>query len=217
MSDILWQILIATLSRRQEKFLDLLDTLLPQCEMAGNVHVLACSNNGEEGIGSIRDRLLQAAEGDYVSFIDDDDMVADDFVPMIRPFLETEPRPDIIGFNVSYTYMDRYGPPSVLSIRNEPHDTPGVLYRDITHVQPLKREIAQKGSFAVGWPEDSTWRGQVRPLVKDEVYIDKELYAYRHDPRDSVQHGTHLHAGEPVARWPVESQNFAYLGWPDDH
>lgn len=214
-SGLLWQILIATLSRRQHKFLDLLDALLPQCEMTPDVHILACSNDGEESIGVIRDKLMQAAEAEYVSFIDDDDMITDDFIPAIRWALRLDPAPDVVGFNVGYTYMGSPGPPSMLSIQNEPHDTPEMLYRDLTHVQPLKRELAQQGSFAKGWPEDSTWRGQVRPLVKDEIYIDRELYAYRHDPRDSVQHGTHVYSGEPQPRWPIESHHFAYLGWPD--
>jgi hypothetical protein len=218
----LWQILIATLSRRQRKFLNLLDVLLPQCEKAGDVHVLACSNDGEEGIGAIRDRLLQAAEGQYVSFLDDDDTVTDDFVLAIRWALRIDPPPDVVGFNVTYSSMGVPGPSSILSINNEPHDTPAAMYRDLTHVQPIRRELAREGSFARGWPEDSTWRGQVRPLVKDEIYIDKPLYSYRHDPRDSVQYGVQPSLWnvdeqrwyEPQPRWPVESLNFAYLGWP---
>lgn len=211
---MIWQVLIATQSRRQDKFLGLLDVLLPQCEKAG-VHILACSNDGQEKIGAIRQRLLEASTGDYVSFIDDDDMVPDDFVEAIVPYLIDTPKmpaPDVIGFDVIYTYQGSPGPPSKLSIAYEPHDTAEVLYRDLTHVQPLKRELALLGDFRNGWPEDSTWRAAVRPHIRTEQYLPRQLYFYRHDPLDSVQHGTGT--GEPRPRKDIDSPNFKYLDWP---
>ncbi len=209
----LWTILIATLSRRQYLFLGLLDVLLPQCEAAGNVQILACSNDAQETIGQIRMRLLEAATGDYVSFVDDDDMVADDFVEAIVPLLADTP--DVVGFNVRYTEPSGLSRPCFLSIRHEPHDDAAGLWRDLTHVQPLKRELALLGDFRTGWPEDSSWRSTVRPHVHTEAYLDREMYAYRHDPRDSVQTGSHHpDSGGDQPRKEITSPTLRYLGWP---
>ena len=70
---VLWTVCIATLASRDAKFRDLMGTLLPQAEAAGGIEVVACHNNGEQPLGDIRQALLMAAAGEYVSFLDDDD------------------------------------------------------------------------------------------------------------------------------------------------
>ena len=92
-----WSILIPTLGYRQGKFLSLVDHLLPQ--MVDGVEIVAAHNHGAP-VGVLRQNLLMAAEGEYVSFIDDDDMVSGDYVSSIMAALESSP--DVVGFTVAY-------------------------------------------------------------------------------------------------------------------
>jgi hypothetical protein len=48
--------------------------------------------------------------------------------------------------------------------------------------------------------------------VQNEAYIDREMYFYRADPFDSVQHG--IQAGTPLPRPAVSSPAFRWLDWP---
>lgn len=199
----LWTILIATLASRDAKFAALMATLLPQAEGAGDVEVIACHNNGERPLGDIRQALLMAATGAYVSFLDDDDGIPPYFVQAMIPALQAGP--DAVGFWMEYHEGGRFVANSYHSLRHEPHDTAGGFYRDLTHQQPVRTELARKGDFRDGWPEDGAWRKKVRPLLATEVYIDKCMYWYRHDWADSVQ-GTlapHTYMPRPVITSPV--------------
>jgi glycosyltransferase involved in cell wall biosynthesis len=97
---MLWSILCCTLSSRHAKFLNLMDVLLPQCEKDGRVEVVALHNDGERSIAEYRQALLEDARGDYVSFVDDDDMIEDDFVAAVTGV--TGGFPDYIAFWHAY-------------------------------------------------------------------------------------------------------------------
>ena len=207
--DLLWSVLVPTLSSRQGKFLDLMGVLLPQCEADGRVEVVTLHNDGERDIAEYRQALLEDARGEYVSFVDDDDMVAPDFVPVLAGLLAG--RPDAAGFTVEYS-APGVGPlPSYNSLAHEPRDEPGAFYRDLTHVQPVRAELARKGDFRAGWPEDGAWRKAVRPLLETEAVTERVLYFYRHDPSDSVQTKVKPHAYAP--RPAIASPAFRWHPW----
>lgn len=182
MSSPTWTILIPTIPQRAASFERLLACLLPQLDAHdGRVRVLAWRNQGAPRLAEIRDRLVDDAGTDYVSFIDDDDLVTTDHVAEIVKALEE--RPEHVGFKLEYCPYN--GPPEVVehSLRwpKWGRSADGVLYRDFTHVDPIRRDLAQKGRFAVARPrraEDRVWVKQVRPYLSREVYLDKILYHY---------------------------------------
>jgi hypothetical protein len=202
----MWSILIATLASRQQKFLRLMDTLLPQItETTENIEVVACYNNGEWPIGHIRQALMEEAQGTYISFLDDDDAISNVFVTEILKALEA--KPDVVGFYMQYLESGQFIANSYHSLKHYPHNDSTGFYRDVTHQQPVRRELALQSDFR-GWPEDSTWREGVRPLLKTEVYIDKCLYFYQHDWSDTIQGNLKPHTFTPrptinnsVFRW----------------
>lgn len=203
----LWTILIATLASRTDKFIRLMDVLLPQIEELPYVEVIACHNNGEKPLGDIRQALLMAAEGRYVSFLDDDDEIPEYFVREMLPALWEDP--DVVGFFMEYWEGGQFGAISHHSIRFEPHDTPGHLYRDLTHQMPVKTELAQQGDFRIAWPEDNAWRNAVRPLLKTESIVDKCMYYYKHSWADSVQGNLQPHTY--TSRPDIQSPFFRWL------
>lgn len=202
----LWSILIATLASRRDKFQRLMDVLLPQAEKAECIEVIACHNNGEKPLGAIRQALMEEARGEYLSFLDDDDMVPDYFVPKMLSALWQ--KPDVVGLYMRYYESGHFIANSYHSIGHESHNTTTAFYRDLSHQQPVRSVLARKGDFRAAWPEDNAWKTAVRPLLRTEVYVDEMMYHYYHNGADTVQGNLAPHTfterakiSSPVFRW----------------
>lgn len=179
-------ILIATLGRREQRFLNLLSLLMPQVTRhKGQIEVIAYWNNGELPIGEIRQALMQQAQGDYLCFIDDDDAVPDDYCDQIMQAIKTDP--DYVGFKVQFFNEGVESRPVFHSIMyTHWHEDERGYYRGVTHLNPIKRSIALQGDFGNGGiGEDAKWARSVTPLVKTEVYLDRVMYLYYHDKSDT--------------------------------
>jgi hypothetical protein len=220
-----WSILIATLSSRQDKLRRLLDVLLPQAEKDGNTEVVALHNFGERHIGDYRQRLLESARGEYVSYVDDDDMVEDDFVPVVMEAMAGQP--DYIAFQHAY-YEDGLRCPlpvitglelggwynillslDRLGVGSRGYREPG-MYRDVTHINPVKASIARQAIFGTwpGRPDDLRYVETIRRVARTQVVIPRVLYHYYHSSADSVQYGLPeqprippLEVDSPAFRW----------------
>jgi hypothetical protein len=180
-------ILIATLGRRNGSFLKLMEQLAPQIER-NNIEVIAYWNNGEKSIGEIRQALLEEAAGEYVCFIDDDDMVPDWYCDEIFYNLGE----DYVGFKLELYERQNETDWKLLkpvhhSIRYGVwHEDDKGFYRGITHLNPIKRELALLGNFGTqGLGEDESWARSVAPHVRTEKFIDMVMYYYRHDAKDT--------------------------------
>lgn len=181
-----WTILIATLGQRADRLRQLLDVLMPQVDaMHGVVRVIALRNNGELPLADIRQALVECADSDYLSFIDDDDMVPDYFVKRVVPLLDGV---DQVGWRMQCVQDGVRLKPTYHSLRYDgwSEDVDG-YYRDVSHLNPIKTELAQKVDYrSTRPPEDVAWTGLIRPHVRTEHYIDDCMYEYRADSRDSM-------------------------------
>lgn len=186
-----WSILIATIGQREERFLKLLDVLTPQIKRYdGEIEVLAYWNNGEHPLWKIREELVLEAKGQYISFIDDDDLVPDYYCDEVMTALES--KPDYIGWRMQVWHNGDKLKPTFHSLRYDrwSEDENG-FYRNVSHLNPIKRNAALKETFEVerGIAEDQPWVKRVAPHLKTEVYIDREMYWYNHTTGDSVWRG----------------------------
>lgn len=183
-----WTILIPTLGQREALFRRLLDRLLPQTvPFEGRVKVRAWWNNGVPPLAEIRQGLVQSVDTDYLSFIDDDDMVPEDFVSMVMRALVT--RPDYVGWWVRYFSGGQDREIIDHSLRHgkwsEDRAT-GRLVRDISHINPMLTSVAKLADFRTARPgraEDRPWVDQIRAtgLLRTQVYIPAVMYEYRWD------------------------------------
>lgn len=176
-------ILIATLGHRDKQFIALVDHL---AELIGDkpVEIVAYWNNGERSIGEIRQALLEAAKGEYICFIDDDDVVPEYYIDKI--FQAIWNGPDYIGFKVELRNNGQLMPPAFHSIRYDKWSADGDgYYRNVTHLNPIKRELALLGKFAGYAGEDGNWSAQVYPHVRTENFIDLTMYYYMHNSLES--------------------------------
>src|SRR6478736_2156247 len=89
MGNIKLSILIPTVVGREEKLQRLMDVLDPQFDELVKeaintgempVEIIIDKDNKEVSIGAKRQRLLERAMGEYVVFIDDDDLVSETYI-----------------------------------------------------------------------------------------------------------------------------------------
>jgi hypothetical protein len=181
-----WSILVATLARRADKLNLMLSDLGPQIEAAdGQVEIIAYRNHGERTLGHIRQVLVEAADGEYLSFVDDDDRVPPYYVSEVLPLLDGV---DYIGFRMQ-AYLDGVPyKPTFHSLRYEgwSADDNG-FYRDTSHLNPVRTVLARQCDFRrTDPPEDVAWADQLRDLAITEHYIDRVMYHYYSSAYDSA-------------------------------
>jgi hypothetical protein len=203
-----WDILICSIEHRA----DMLDALLAELErqLLPGVGVRVFRDNLETVYGEKCQRLLDSSIADYVSFLDDDDWVADDFIETIMGALKTGP--DYVGFKVLYT-VD--GTPQIPVFHTLKYggwvNNPEALYRDIVHFNPIRRDLAIQGEWEGGDGADRRWADQLRAkgIVKDEVYIDRELHHYRNRTHDTFVRSS---LQQPLAEHPP-LPDYPFVTW----
>jgi hypothetical protein len=178
-----WSILVPTLGERRALFERLMAGLLPQLDAyGGQVRVVGWHNDGSPSLPKIRQRMIETAGTEYVSFVDDDDLVSRDYVAEIVAALAT--RPDYVGFQVQ-CYSD--GAPTAVAHHSLEYkrwrNLPGRYERDISHINPIRTSLARRADFSrtkTGGAEDREWAAQLRRLrvLRNEVMVDRILYHY---------------------------------------
>lgn len=172
-------ILIGTINGREEKLQRLMDVLSPQ--IVDDVEILINKDNKEISIGAKRRKLLEDAKGEYIVFIDDDDLVSSDYVEQILNHTGN----DAIGFLIECTFEGRdkclAKASSIYPDWAENKD--GFKYvRSIYHKTPVKRELALKAGFDdERFGEDYNYSIRIMPFIKSESFINKILYFYQYE------------------------------------
>jgi hypothetical protein len=186
---VTWTILVATLGQRVTRFERLLSQLLPQTESHdGRVTVCALYNHGERPLGDVRQSLVEHATSDYVSFVDDDDELPDYFVDEVVARLGDV---DYVGWQMQCYADGTTLKPTYHSLRySHWWDDAAGYYRDVSHLNPIRIELARRGDFRRGAPpEDVSWVDQVRPHVRTEAYVDRIMYHYHASSGDTTWRG----------------------------
>ena len=173
-------ILIPTMHQRGELLKQLMAVLTPQ--LTNNVEVLF--DYGTETTGAKRNRLIKKASGKYIVFVDDDDIVATDYISSILEAAKLDT--DCIVFS---GWMETDGADRrkfFLSILHEykavDHGGEVIYYRYPNHITPIKRVIASQVKFPdQTMYEDYAWATEIHNLglLKSEVKIHKQLYFYK--------------------------------------
>jgi len=178
-----YDILIATIPHRHEKLCGLLAELDRQWQPG--LGAIVYRDNLENPTGDKRQALLEASRAQYVSFVDDDDEVSPFFVPRIMGALSCGP--DYVGFKVNYWDDGELAMQAEHSLRYDGwHTWPEKLIRDISHLNPLRRELALDGRFTGDSSEDHDWAAGVRASgrVRDEEWVTEVMYEYRFSEAD---------------------------------
>lgn len=167
-------ILICTLSSRRH----FLDRLVSRFAPTLPTEVLV-NDRADLKIGKKRNDLIAEATGEYVAFIDDDDLVSGDYFSLIGTALEK--KPDCVGIRGIITFAGSYPRMFTHSLQcsgwyNSDHE----YFRTPNHLNPIRREIASMVPFnpMSNYGEDVEYSGQIKPFLKTEAFIDKPIYYY---------------------------------------
>ena len=172
--------LIVTIPHRHALLCELLEAIDQQSREG--VGAIVYRDNLEVSYGEKTRRVLYASGAEYVVCVDDDDMIAPNYVERVCEALES--RPDYVGYPVLWTVDGQPQLPVEHSLRHAGWgNTAEMLKRDIVHKNPIKREIALLGDWAGGYGADATWAHQVRERAQieamTEVWIPETMYYYR--------------------------------------
>jgi hypothetical protein len=184
---VTWDLLIAHIPHRHAELIRLLDVLEPQIQPG--VNVIVYPDNLEADYATKCNRLVEASTADYVSHLSNDDSVSPDFIPRIMAAFKT--RPDYVGFRCRYTIDGVIAAPIVHSLQYDGWAgyAPDLIYRDIVHFNPIRRDLANLVKFNGHLYADREWADALRQLqvVNTEVFIDDEMHYYQWSPGDQFQ------------------------------
>lgn len=174
-------ILIPTTSNRSHYLSRLLKILEPQT--TDDVEILILNDNHEYSIGDKRNHLVVSSSGEYIVFVDDDDIVSDNYIPLILDGIKSNP--DVVGIHLlhyedgvhkgltyhSLKYDKWWDEPGENGLRN--------YYRNPNHLNPVRREYALRVEFpSVNMGEDRDYSKRILPYLKTESYIKEPIYTY---------------------------------------
>lgn len=198
--DILLSVLIPSLPERLALLQPLALKLNEQA--AGRpVELLIFTDNRVWPLGAKRNLMMHVCAGQFITHLDDDDDVTDDYVDCIVANLQEYPDTDVLCFSSRANLGDNlpFTVRTGLDFENEQTNVQKVLdaegketdvdYRPDVQRKPWhwcawRRELARQGSFPEEfYGEDWKWLQQVIPLCHKEVRLDRVLhyYFYRKD------------------------------------
>jgi glycosyltransferase involved in cell wall biosynthesis len=182
LTEVKLSILITSIDKRCIMLMSLVHRLMEQAEGLP-VEIITSVDDCKIPVGGKRQQLLNNAVGEYVCFIDDDDVVSDKYVRTMLMAMDMSP--DIVCFKALKT--DNGVNPHVLTYSLDTHPNAhkvinGEYCRHPSHLCPVKRDLAQQCKFPIkSYGEDEEWIRQVLKQVKTQVFIDEVMYFYRFD------------------------------------
>lgn len=174
-------ILIPTLPDRTQWLSRIKDILTPQ--LVPGVQIME-DDRPKIPTGTKRNDLIRRAQGDYVTFVDDDDRVAPFYVSEILKAIDSTipfTGPDVITYHGQMTTNGRHPVNWVIKLGEDWVERGGVYFRFPNHLAVIKRDIALRVPFEnVYQQEDYKFACKLRDLrlLKTEVHIQKQLYFY---------------------------------------
>lgn len=176
-------ILIPSLSTRRAYLNRLLNVLSPQITLG--VECLVAIDAGDKGRGPKRNDLMRQASGKYVVFVDDDDLVTDDYVQQLMCGIEKDV--DVVSIRGKQfrdgilwrEFMDRPDQ----RFNQVVVDGVLTLTYGVMHLDAIKREIAIQFEFPdIKFGEDRRWGTAIEQseLVKTWHQVSKPIYLYEY-------------------------------------
>lgn len=174
-----FSIMVLTQTSRAKFLRRLLDVLDPQVEkFKGEVHVDVRMFDPSLSLGANREVMRQDSMGNWICFVDDDDLVVEDYVATIFPLLDGI---DYIGFPIKIFMDSVLERTAIHSLRYPGWTTKdGIHYRDVSHLNPMRRDLAMLCPMEGGVAEDFRWAHAMRQtgMVRNEHFIDRPMYHY---------------------------------------
>lgn len=188
---MLLSVLIPSIPRRIERMAKLFSKLERQISdnIAGaEVEILSFLDNKKRSVGLKRDGLVRLARGKYLTFVDDDDDVYDNYLKSILGVIRGTKTQDVVVFNEHVQinggniFTVRFG----IEYDNQEARKVNGRWIDITrkpfHSCVWRTEIAVQEHFAdASYGEDWHWCKRLLPRVVHQARINDVLSKYTFD------------------------------------
>ena len=193
-SNLVWSILIPTLVERSDQFQEIFTKLIDQIKatnLEDKVEIVFFRDDREGDVGFKRNKLIENASGKYTCFVDDDDDVHNEYIPMLyEKLLEGKNCVKLIGI---YHHIGHYKKPFIHSIEYDSYfEKNNIYYRPPNHLNPIKKSITSNFKFPDkrNHGEDTDWAMRIckAKVIKTESTVDEPYYFYNFDAKKSVSH-----------------------------
>lgn len=177
-------ILIPTIVGREDDCNCLIQCLEKQITDRNKVQIIILKDNKEITIGEKRNKLLEMANGEYVAFIDDDDLVSENYIAVLLEAIESgSDCASLMGELVADGIYDGIFEHSIkYKVWRTNGDMEYVKYeRPPNHLNCIKSSIAKQFKFPeLKHGEDHVWSMDIQKsgILKTEYYIDQVIYFY---------------------------------------
>jgi hypothetical protein len=187
-------ILILSIPSRFDQVRKLIDKVELQIGDRQDVEVLCLMDNKSMHIWEKRNELMGIARGSHLTWLDDDDDIADNYVDRLTLVIQNSPNTDVISFN-QICYLNGQEA-RVFAKMGNPHETVVIdqskgRFRDT--LRPPYHWCCWKTSLAASEPfrasfshgdkgqstEDIDWLRRLYPKVEEDVHVDEFLHIYR--------------------------------------
>ena len=176
-------ILVPTVPSRLNYFFPkIMNHLNEQINIRKDIELIALYDNKKRTIGTKRQEMINISQGEYITFIDDDDRIENNYIDEIMNCLYANKNVDCVVYNViccvnnnknkklcKYGIEYEYG-----NIKN------GLEWRGKpSHTMIWKSNIVKNHKYSdMGHGEDTDWVTRAWKDIKTQVRIDKVLYYY---------------------------------------
>jgi len=175
-------ILILSLESRSHllsRLINELEKQISENQLSDKVETLTYVDSGEKTIGSKRNYLKSIANGEYIVFIDDDDMVSEDYLTQILKAING-------GYDLINFFVEKYIDNKIQETLICPNPTiDGIqiqnifFWTNLLHICPHKRILANQIEFPNinNW-EDLEYSRKLSCLITSQFKVEKILYYY---------------------------------------
>lgn len=142
------------------------------------VEIVVLTDNKMMMLGHKRNVMVELAQGKYISFVDDDDRISEDYISSLLEATATNADSIVFQARVSLN-----GEPSKLCYyskdNKQDYNSRDAYHRIPNHICCVKRSVALKSTFPnVLYGEDAGYGKVLLKYLKTEHVIDKVLYYY---------------------------------------
>ena len=179
----LLSILVCHLAERDMQALTV--QLHKQLRLYPEVEVIIATDNGEYTVGKKRNELMKRSRGEYVAYVDDDDMIPDEYAESIlselrNPELTKPTHCELHGVMAGSGSTPSYRFHHSIAYKkwsDGPVD--GVYQRTPNHLNAVRRDIAVRCPFPeIDVGEDRAYSEQLLPMLGEEAVCVADLYSY---------------------------------------
>lgn len=177
-------ILVCSVLNRRNTFLpSILEELNKQTHDKTDVEVICVVDNKTRMLGIKRNDLVNMAQGDYITFVDDDDKLSPDYVSELLKAIAENNGVDVINFIVNVSINDSGFKPCYYTVENKnDFNRDNSYHRLPNHIMCIKRQICIETPYKpILYGEDSAFSKELAPKIKTEHIISKILYEYHYN------------------------------------